>query len=430
MTTHDYFKEQPEHSRPSRDQPLILVAALNVDILRELARQLRKMGYSVISTPGGPRAVRIVLREQPDLILMDSELDGSSGFETCRTLREQYEIETPVVFYCEPIEEEGVLKAFDSGVNDVIFRPCPSALLRAKVKVQLQDSQSIQSVAHPYNEEVLNGETVLPAYKIVEKIGTGATGTVYRAVNKSSSETVAVKVIRPKVVNSIRDIQRFFRGSLIGLELSPHPNVVQIHEIKRTGETIYQVMEYIPGRTLLDIISDGRVLTEDEGIRIVESIGKALDHLHRHQVLHRDVKPGNIFVLDNWEAKLGDMGISRRLIDRNATSTGHVVGTPGYLAPEQVLDIHPLDIRADLFSLGLTLYHALSGNNPFLRETAYASMLARIEGPEFKLQQDSIPHISEGLTNIISKLIRRQPADRYTVPSDLLEALKELQETR
>jgi serine/threonine protein kinase/CheY-like chemotaxis protein len=424
---HDYFKEKPDLTR---DQPLILVAALNVDILRELARQLRKMGYSVISTPGGPRVVRIVLREQPDLILMDSELEGSTGIETCRILREQYEVETPMVFYCEPIDEKHVLQAYDTGVNDVIFRPCPTALLRAKIKVHLQDSRSIQPATLPYSEEALDGETVLPAYKIMEKIGTGATGTVYRAVNKSTSETVAVKVIRQRVVNSIRDIQRFFRGSLIGLELSPHPNIVQIHEIKRTGETIYQVMEYIPGRTLLDIISDGQLLTEDEGIRILESIGKALDHLHRHEVLHRDVKPGNIFVLDNWEAKLGDMGISRRLIDRNATSTGHVVGTPGYLAPEQVLDTQPLDIRADLFSLGLTLYHALSGNNPFLKETAYASMLARIEGPELQISQKSIPHVSETLINIISKLIRRQPSQRYTVPSDLLEELKELQRSR
>jgi len=149
-----------------------------------------------------------------------------------------------------------------------------------------------------------------------------------------------------------------------------------------------------------------------------------MDVLRQNQVLHRDVKSGNIFLTDDWHCKLGDLGISRRLIDRTATTTGHVVGTPGYIAPEQVLDIRPLDIRADIYSLGLTMLHACTGVNPFTKDTPYESMLARIQGEEASMTEENAGHLSQDIRSIVNKMVRRRPVERYSTPLMILADLE------
>jgi len=270
----------------------------------------------------------------------------------------------------------------------------------------------------------MGSELELPAYRIAEKIGSGAMGEVYRAIHKITFETVAIKMIHSSKVKSIRDIQRFFRGSLIGLELPRHPNLVQILEIKKLNDSIYQVMEFVDGKTLQSIIKSDKILSETEIVSVLKDVCLALDVLHQNQILHRDVKPGNIFISDDWNCKLGDLGISRRMIDRTATSTGHVVGTPGYISPEQVLDIRPLDIRSDIYSLGLTLFHAATGYNEFSKDTAYNSMLARLQGDEAELTKENASQLSEPLRLLINKMTRRRAIERFPTPLAILSELE------
>ena len=195
-------------------------------------------------------------------------------------------------------------------------------------------------------------------------------------------------------------------------------------EIKKLKDSIYQIMEYVEGDTLQTIIRKKNLLTEARTICVLKDISLALDMLHQNQVIHRDVKPGNIFVTPDWMCKLGDLGISRRLIDRTATTTGHVVGTPGYISPEQVLDIRPLDIRTDIYSLGLTLFHAITGGNPYTKETPYESMLARLQGPEAELDEHNSKHISRDLRTVINCMFRRRAAERYPTPLAILSDLE------
>ncbi len=270
----------------------------------------------------------------------------------------------------------------------------------------------------------VQSELDLPAYRIMEKIGSGAMGDVYKAIHKITFETVAIKMVHPSKVKSIRDIQRFFRGSLIGLELPHHPNLVQIIEIKKFMDSIYQVMEFVDGHTLQAVIRKKRLITEAQAVCVLKDVTLALDMLHQHQVIHRDVKPGNIFLTRDWNCKLGDLGISRRLIDRTATTTGHVVGTPGYISPEQILDIRPLDIRTDIYSLGLTLFHAITGSNPYTKETPYESMLARLQGPEASLNEENSKQLSHNLRTVINRMIRRRALERYGSPLAILSDLE------
>jgi CheY-like chemotaxis protein len=407
-----------------RQIPLILIADKDLTALRLHALILRSSGFSVITTLSSDRAFQLIEKERPDIILLALELQGSDAIQTCAHLKEQNLTTVPIIIISNSPKEDLVLAAYEAGARDYLVKPIPEGLLRAKIKIYLAGKEPASLKEDTAGFESIATETMLGNYRIMERLGGGSTSNVYKAINRNTSEIIAVKVLNQQAVGSVKDVQRFFRGSLIGLELPPHPNLVQIFEIKKTEQYIYQIMEFVTGRTLYSIIREHHQLTEKEAYKVLHDICLALDHLHKHQVLHRDVKPGNIFVTPEWNCKLGDMGISRRVIDRPATSTGHVVGTPGYLAPEQVLDLRPLDIRLDIYALGITLFHAVHGTNPFERETTYASILARVEGPELALDTTRAPQLSQELCMIISKMIRRLPLDRYESPASVLHALE------
>jgi len=415
-------------NQDAQKQFKILIGDADMDALKSEASTLRLAGYSVMTTPSSNRILRMAQKNPPDLIIMSTELKGTDGIETCRILVEKLNFPRSVLLVSDDASEQTIMKAYEAGAGEYLVRPCPPGLLRAKVKLLLQTPASI--AAEDVNDgtapsdSAVHGEIELPVYRIVDKIGTGAMGEVYKAIHKITFDTVAIKVVHSSRVKSSRDIQRFFRGSLIGLELPRHPNLVQIIEIKKSKEYIYQVMEYVDGRTLQEIIKSKHRLSQKETIIALRDVSLALDVLHQNQILHRDVKPGNIFVTQTWQCKLGDLGISRRLIDRTATSTGHVVGTPGYISPEQVLDIRPLDIRADIYSLGLTLFHAVTGENPFSKDTPYESMLARLQGDEAALTAENAGQLSENLREVINRMIRRKSVERYGSPLILLSELE------
>ncbi|MCD4652824.1 protein kinase [bacterium] len=406
----------------------VIIGDRDMDSLRSTASNLRSAGYSIMTTPSSNRILRMVQKNAPDLVILSMKLNGIDGIETCRTLIEKLNYPNSILMLSSDSSENMIMKAYEAGVSEYLIRPCPLGLLRAKVKLLLLNPPTQQSDASESNDQVnqeaVYGELELPAYRILDQIGSGAMGEVYKAIHKITFETVAIKVIHSSRVKSIRDIQRFFRGSLIGLELPKHPNLVQILEIKKLIDCIFQVMEYVEGRSLKSIIKSKRLLNEHEITGFLRDLSLALDVLHQNQVLHRDVKPGNIFVTDDWHCKLGDLGISRRLIDRTATTTGHVVGTPGYISPEQVLDIKPLDIRADIYSLGLTLFHAATGFNPFTKETPYESMLARLQGEEAYLTVENAGQLSESLRLIINKMVRRRSVERYSTPLMILSEME------
>lgn len=405
-------------------KPKIVVASADIPSLMVTGKILRESGYEVRTVSNADQLMQSVKNFFPDLVIIDTELGGRDGYLCCEELRRNLFFENPVLFYSGETDENMVLDAFDVGGNDFLSKPSSPGMLKAKVKVLLQ----MVPYTDPDDTEVIQeGAMYLPAYDIQERIGSGASGAVFKAVHKVSGMTVAIKVLDRHLLNE-RDIQRFFRGSMIGMELPAHPNLVQVIEIQRVRNRIFQVMEYIEGRTLYEIMRTKPRLTQKETLCVLRDIGQALDHLHTHQVLHRDVKPGNIFVLKGWHCKLGDLGISRKIIDRAATTKGHVVGTPGYIAPEQIIDNEDLDIRGDLFSLGLSVYHAVTGTNPFARKTAYEAMVARLQGDDVVLTREDAPQIDIKLRRIITKLLHKKPSQRYATPRELLKALENIAE--
>ena len=204
----------------------------------------------------------------------------------------------------------------------------------------------------------------LGRYDVVAEIGRGAMGVVYRAVDPMLERTVAVKTINMALdPGEMEQYEKRFTIEARAAGGLNHPNIVIIYDIGRSGDLAYMAMEFLEGRELKELIA-GNELTPDRSLDIVALVADGLAYAHAHEVVHRDVKPANIMILNDGRVKITDFGIARMRTADVRTQTGVVLGSPRYLSPEQVLGKR-CDARADIFSLGVILYEMVAGQAPF-----------------------------------------------------------------
>lgn len=204
----------------------------------------------------------------------------------------------------------------------------------------------------------------LGRYDVVAEIGRGAMGVVYRAVDPMLERTVAVKTINMALdPGEMENYEKRFTIEARAAGGLNHPNIVIIYDIGRSGDLAYMAMEFLEGRELKELIA-GNELTADRSLDIVALVADGLAYAHAHEVVHRDVKPANIMILNDGRVKITDFGIARMRTADVRTQTGVVLGSPRYLSPEQVLGKR-CDARADIFSLGVILYEMVAGQAPF-----------------------------------------------------------------
>ena len=204
----------------------------------------------------------------------------------------------------------------------------------------------------------------LGRYDVVAEIGRGAMGVVYRAVDPMLERTVAVKTINMALdPGEMAQYEKRFTIEARAAGGLNHPNIVIIYDIGRSGDLAYMAMEFLEGRELKELIA-GNELTPDRSLDIVALVADGLGYAHAHEVVHRDVKPANIMILNDGRVKITDFGIARMRTADVRTQTGVVLGSPRYLSPEQVLGKR-CDARADIFSLGVILYEMVAGQAPF-----------------------------------------------------------------
>ena len=204
----------------------------------------------------------------------------------------------------------------------------------------------------------------LGRYDVVAEIGRGAMGVVYRAVDPMLERTVAVKTINMALdPGEMEQYEKRFTIEARAAGGLNHPNIVIIYDIGRSGDLAYMAMEFLEGRELKELIA-GNELTPDRSLDIVALVADGLGYAHAHEVVHRDVKPANIMILNDGRVKITDFGIARMRTADVRTQTGVVLGSPRYLSPEQVLGKR-CDARADIFSLGVILYEMVTGQAPF-----------------------------------------------------------------
>ncbi|HTF56568.1 MAG TPA: serine/threonine-protein kinase, partial [Planctomycetota bacterium] len=266
------------------------------------------------------------------------------------------------------------------------------------------------------------GAPEIPGYRIIGELGSGTAGTVYRARQLSMDRTVAIKVLAPRLAKDHAYLDRFFREAKAAARLS-HPNLITAHDVGANKGVFYIVMEYVEGATLQQMLDSRGALDEALVVDAGLQVAKALEVAHRHGLVHRDVKPANILMGSTGVAKLCDLGLARQAGSEDAE--GRAVGTPRYISPEQARDDAGVDIRSDLYSLGATMYHLVTGQVPFQAQTG-PQMLAKHVAERLVPARERNPRVSAELSAVISRLMEKNPAQRIQRPSDLVTALESI----
>src|SRR6185436_19704531 len=270
----------------------------------------------------------------------------------------------------------------------------------------------------------------IPGYRLLEKVGKGAMATVYRAKQESLDRIVAIKVLPKKMNDNAEFVERFYKEGRAAARLS-HNNIVQAYDVGYSPEGFhFFVMEFIEGKTLYDVmqpppVGEGRAFTEAEALDIMIQMADALAHAHDRGLIHRDVKPKNILLTPQGIAKLTDLGLARSTDDKEAAESevGKAYGTPYYISPEQIRGEVDIDFRADIYSLGATLYHMVTGRPPFDGETPSAVMHKHLKQPLIPADHVNT-NLSAGIGEIIDVAMAKNRDERYHTTEDLLDDLQ------
>ncbi len=264
-------------------------------------------------------------------------------------------------------------------------------------------------------------------YHISERLGAGGMATVYKAFDSRLERDVAVKFIRPEIVKDEMFLKRFEREAKALARLS-HPNIVKVLDYGEHEGSPYLVMEYIRGDTLKAKL--GKPMPWREAARMLLPIAEALDYTHKHNIIHRDVKPSNFLVSESGHLMLSDFGIAKMLDSPDAmqlTGTGIGIGTPEYMAPEQGLG-QTVDQRADVYSLGIVFYEMLTGQKPYRADTPMAVMYKQISDP-LPSPHQYVPSLPDFVERVVFKTLAKKPEERYQDMAGFAKALQGLIES-
>jgi serine/threonine protein kinase len=281
------------------------------------------------------------------------------------------------------------------------------------------ESSAVSVSSHPsgfHPGAVLNNR-----YEILDTLGEGGMGAVYKALDRELDRLVALKVIRPELASNPQVLQRF-KNELVLARKVTHKNVNRIFDIGEAEGTKFISMEYVEGRELKSVILDRGKLPPEEAVPLVIQICQALDAAHSEEVVHRDLKPHNIMVDDQGKLQVMDFGLAASTEMTGFTQTGALLGTPEYMSPEQA-KAEKADHRSDLFALGIIFYEMLTGETPYKTDSAYSSLLKRTQEravPLHKLDADIPRHISD----VVAKCLEIDARHRYQTALEIIEDLE------
>ena len=261
----------------------------------------------------------------------------------------------------------------------------------------------------------------LPGYEILGKLGTGGTADVFRALEKKTNRVLALKVLKPDSARSEATRKSFIAEAKL-LETLEHPGLVRGFGVARSGNTFFNRMELIDGTTLLEHLDAGRPFTEEAALRILLEVSEVLQYLQSKGTVHRDVKPGNIMLSNNSRVKLIDLGFAAEQ-GAGATEEGQAVGTVAYLSPEAALGGAEADMRSDIYSLGVTLFHLVVGKLPFEssddREVLRMQIMQSLSSPELKGRG-----LSPYLQYFVEKMMAKDKDVRYQTWEELTSDIR------
>ena len=271
---------------------------------------------------------------------------------------------------------------------------------------------------------------LLGNHKLIEPLGRGGMGIVFKAEHITLHRLDALKVLKQDLTGDQRAVSRFLREAQLLAAMS-HDNIVRVHDLGQDDQLYYIVMEYVPGGSLKERMGEAARLGVEESLGMILQVALALDHAHQHGIIHRDVKPSNILVTPDGQAKLSDLGRARAFDETlgssktasNLTLAGTFMGTVDYMSPEQAEDPRKADIRSDLYALGCTLYECLSGEVPYAARNRAAQLMLARAGHVRRINtvDESIP---EAVAELTHRLMARLPEERYQTPREAIEAIE------
>jgi eukaryotic-like serine/threonine-protein kinase len=252
---------------------------------------------------------------------------------------------------------------------------------------------------------------VIGDYELLSQLGRGGMGTVYRGRHRVSGQVVAVKVVPPEVVADAILSKRFEQEFLVAKGLD-HPNIVRALDYRATGREALLVMEYVEGESLGDRLEREFRIPEDEAVVLITQVAQALHHAHGRGLIHRDVKPDNILLTADGQAKLADLGLAKKTASAgDLTRTGRALGTPHFIAPEQLRNAKAADARCDVYSLGATLYQMVTGALPF-KASGLLETWTKMITNDLTSPRKLLPRLSERVDRVLRKALNPDPQAR------------------
>ena len=333
---------------------------------------------------------------------------------------------TPKVFV-EALHQSGLFSAQEYQdlmylVRSAGLHPADSKAVAAWCVQQgyLTRFQAKQLLAGKWRNFIINQK-----YKVLEPLGAGGMGAVFRCEHRTLRKEVALKILPSELTKDPTGLQRFLREAR-ALAALDHPNIVQAHDVDESKGQYFIVMNCVDGRTLSDLVRQDGPLAVGVAVDYVAQACRGLQHAHEAGWVHRDLKPGNLILDNNGVLKIMDFGLAR-LASSHGSVTRHdanaVVGSPDYISPEQAVNLPEIDIRADIYSLGATLYFLLTGRAPFEGEPLLQKLFAHQtrEPKEVTTFRSDVPL---GLLQVLKRMLAKKPEDRFATPREVEEALR------
>ncbi|MBN1676306.1 MAG: transporter substrate-binding domain-containing protein [Kiritimatiellae bacterium] len=264
--------------------------------------------------------------------------------------------------------------------------------------------------------------------RILTKLGQGGMGVVYEAEQSSLNRHVAVKFLAEHLAGDEAFVSRFLREARVAAGLN-HPNALAVYDVGREGDTLYMITELVRGRNLVQIVTDGGPLSEADALAIVRDVASALVEAEANGLVHRDLKPANVMVTEKDVVKVMDFGLAKCIagVNPDLTRTGTVIGTPQYMSPEQIKN-EPVDIRSDLYSLGLILFYLVTGKPAYEGGTSVSichdQVYTRLPDP-----RKVTPGLSGAVRDLILQMTRKDPAKRFQSPRDVVLAAEQARQS-
>ncbi|MEA2569338.1 MAG: hypothetical protein QOI24_1339 [Acidobacteriota bacterium] len=412
---------------------------------------LEHAGYTVRAAADGAEALRMIESDPPDMVLLDIQMPELSGYDVCRAMRANSELAIiPVVFISALDDVEEKVRGFEAGGVDYVTKPFEAAEVLARVgsqvklfrlqreladrnsqlqkrNVELQRRNVQLALAHQRTErvfvalsEALTGTLLDETYRLEEKIGEGGFGAVYRGTHLRLQRPVAVKVLRAiGGVDSDVQLARFRREGIAACRIA-HPNAVEVLDfgVSSTG-IAYLVMELLSGTTFGTLLRNSHTLPLARTGAIVAPVCDALGAAHAAGIVHRDVKPDNVFLHahdGNEIVKVVDFGIAKLVDDslpeNDVTQHGTFIGTPVYMAPERLMG-SSYDTRSDIYSIGVMLYLSVSGYLPFTTESTNIPEMIKLHLTTKPRRLSSVTHeLDPRFEELVMQSLAYDPAHR------------------